>query len=118
MGQDYSIPFQQHQPGVVNEQTLEHLADSTSTSSNPVADFGGFEPFVDEEVIALFLSVTPRRVLEMVRDGEIPAHPIDRRSRNTWRFRISEVSETISAKKNTNGATLKLAVPGATRRKQ
>ncbi len=118
MGQDYSVPFQQHQPGVVNEQTLKHLADSTATSSNPVADFRGYEPFVDEDVIALFLSVTPRRVLEMVRDGEIPAHPIGRRSRNTWRFRVSEVSAAISAKENTTGGTLRAAVPGATRRKQ
>jgi hypothetical protein len=56
MGQDFSVPFQQHQPGVVNEQTLEHLADSTSTSSIPVADFGGFEPFVDEVIIGRFSS--------------------------------------------------------------
>lgn len=118
MGQDYSVPFQPRQSGVVNEQTLEHLTEATSIPSTPVADFRGYEPFVDEDVIALFLSVTPRRVLEMVRDGEIPAHPIGRRSRNTWRFRVSEVSAAISAKENTTGATLKLAVPGATRRKQ
>jgi hypothetical protein len=118
MGQDYSVTSQQQRSGVVNEQTLEHLTATESISSNPVADFRGYEPFVDEDVIALFLSVTPRRVLEMVRDGEIPAHPIGRRSRNTWRFRISEVSAAVSAKENTTGGTLRLAVPGATRRKQ
>jgi hypothetical protein len=42
MGQDYSVPFQQNQPGVVTEQTLKHLADATSISSIPVADFGGY----------------------------------------------------------------------------
>ena len=117
MGHDYSVPFQQHPSGVVNEQTLEHLAEATYTST-PVANFRGHEPFVDEDVIALFLSITPRRVLEMARDGEIPAHPIGRRSRNTWRFRVSEIDAHFSTKENTTGATLRLAVPGATRRKQ
>lgn len=73
MGQDYSVPFQPHQSGVVNEQTLEHLTEASSISSSPVVDFRGYEPFVDEEVIARFLQITPRRVLEMARDGEIPA---------------------------------------------
>ncbi len=117
MGQDYSVSFQQHQPGVVAEQTFEHLVDAAS-SSIPVADFGGFEPFVDEVVIARFRQITPRRVLEMARDGEIPAHPIGRGPRKTWRFRISEIDAHFSTKENTTGATLKLAVPGATRRKQ
>ena len=117
MGQDYSVPFQPRQSGVVNEQTLEHLT-GASIPSTPVADFRGYEPFVDEEVIALFLNVKPRRVVEMAREGEIPAHPVGRRSRNTWRFRISEIDAHFSAKENTTGGTLKVAVPGATRRKQ
>ena len=37
---------------------------------------GPFEPFVDEHVVARFLQITPRRVLEMARKKEIPSHPM------------------------------------------
>jgi len=52
---------------------------------------GAFEPLVNERVIACFLQVTPRRVLEMARKGHIPAHPLGSK-RRTWRFRVSEVN--------------------------
>jgi hypothetical protein len=52
---------------------------------------GSFEPFVNELVIARFLQLAPRRVLEMARKGELPAHPIGR-TRKTWRFRVSEIN--------------------------
>lgn len=54
------------------------------------ARLNAFEPFVDEIVVGLFLHIAPRRVLEMARRKEIPAHPIGR-TRKTWRFRISEI---------------------------
>jgi hypothetical protein len=44
------------------------------------------EPFVDGARAAEFLSFTRRRVLEMARSGEIPAHPIWHGRRKTWRF--------------------------------
>src|SRR5947209_14377672 len=78
------------------------------------ASFGSFERFVDEHVVARFLQITPRRVLEMARKGEVPSHPIGR-TRKTWRFRVSEVAGHFS---NTARATMPAAVPGATRRKQ
>lgn len=34
------------------------------------------EPFVTADVVAEFLCITRRRVLEMARSGTIPAHPI------------------------------------------
>lgn len=52
--------------------------------------WGGFEPFVDETVVAEFLGIEPRRVLEMARKRQIPAHPLGD-MRKTWRFRISEI---------------------------
>lgn len=55
-----------------------------------------FEPFVDEHVVARFLQLAPRRILEMARTGEIPAHPIGR-TRKTWRFRLSEIDAHFSA---------------------
>lgn len=80
------------------------------------ATFGSFEPFVDEHVIARFLQVTPRRVLEMAREGEIPAHPIGR-IRKTWRFRVSEIDAHFSAPQH-SGATMKPAVPVTRERKR
>lgn len=55
------------------------------------------EPFVDATVAAEFLCVTRRRVLEMARAAEIPAHPIGG-ERRTWRFRLSELSECVGSR--------------------
>ncbi len=46
------------------------------------------EHFVSVEVIAEFLVITRRQVLEMARKGDIPAHPIGRGRRKTWRFNV------------------------------
>ena len=59
----------------------------------------GNEQFVDPNRAAEFLSITRRRVLEMARAEEIPAHPIGRGRRKTWRFRLSELAEAIAAEK-------------------
>lgn len=57
------------------------------------------EPFVDADRGGEFLNLTRRRLLEMARSGEIPAHPIGRGRRRTWRFRLSELAEAIAAEK-------------------
>jgi hypothetical protein len=57
------------------------------------------EPFVDANKAAEFLVITRRRVLEMARVGEIPAHAIGEGKRKMWRFRLSELAEAIVAKK-------------------
>src|SRR4051812_43649990 len=49
------------------------------------------EPFVDANRAAEFLVITRRRLLEMARSGEIPAHAIGERRRKVWRFRLSEL---------------------------
>jgi excisionase family DNA binding protein len=56
------------------------------------------EPFVDADTAADFLSVTRRRVLEMARAKEIPAHPIGCGNRKTWRFRLSELADAVVTK--------------------
>jgi len=72
--------------------------------------------FVDEHVIGRFLQIAPRRVLEMARRGEIPAHPIGHK-RKTWRFRLSEIEAYFSAPEARNvGATISAAVPGTQNR--
>jgi len=58
------------------------------------------EAFVNGDRAAEFLCVTRRRVLEMARAGDIPAHPIGRGKRQTWRFRLSELAEAIVSNKS------------------
>jgi excisionase family DNA binding protein len=53
------------------------------------------EPFVAADTAARFLSITRRRVLQMARAGEIPAHPIGRGKRKQWRFRLSELADAF-----------------------
>jgi hypothetical protein len=74
------------------------------------------EPFVDADRAAEFLVVPRRRLLEMGRAGEIPAHPIGWGKRKTWRFRLSELADAIPAEKRAvpapNGISSTRAVPG------
>lgn len=78
--------------------------------------FEHLERFVDEHVIAAFLNITPRRVVEMARNAELPAHPIGH-ERKTWRFRLSEVDEHFRLQsKPPVRARMSAAVPGAARR--
>jgi hypothetical protein len=56
------------------------------------------EFFVDANKAAEFLCIRRRRVLEMARAKDIPAHPIGQGRRKTWRFRLSELGEAIAAK--------------------
>lgn len=79
------------------------------------AEFGGFEPFVDEFVVGRFLGFEPRQVLEMARAGEIPAHPFGH-TRKRWRFRLSEVEEHFSGIHNRAGAKMRTAVPATKER--
>jgi len=53
------------------------------------------ESFVDADEAARFLFLTRRRVLEMARGGELPAHPLGSGRRKTWRFLLSELHDYI-----------------------
>jgi hypothetical protein len=55
------------------------------------------EPFVDAVRAADFLSLKPRRVLELARSGELPAYPLGTGKRRVWRFRLSELALAVSA---------------------
>ena len=61
------------------------------------------EPFVAPDMAAKFLCITRRRVLEMARTGEIPAHPVGRGRRKQWRFRLSELADAFVAEKPGSG---------------
>jgi excisionase family DNA binding protein len=50
------------------------------------------EPFVDPDTAANYLRTTRRHVLEMVREGLIPGHPLDPHAKKKdWRFLLSEL---------------------------
>jgi hypothetical protein len=55
------------------------------------------EPFVDAVETGRFLQLRPRRVLELAREGVIPAYPLGTGSRRMWRFRLSEVAAALRA---------------------
>lgn len=57
------------------------------------------EPFVDAQRGAQFLGITRRRMLQLARDGSIPAHPIGNGKRKTWRFRLSELAKAMAVEK-------------------
>ena len=55
------------------------------------------EPFVTAKEAASFLCLTVRRVHEMARLGQLPAHPLGAGKRHTWRFRLSELAHALVA---------------------
>ena len=56
------------------------------------------EPFVDAAEAGEFLRLRPRRVLELARQGIIPAYPLGQGKRRVWRFRLSEIAEAVRAR--------------------
>lgn len=55
------------------------------------------EPFVDANAAAQFLNLRPRRILQLARQGSIPAYPLGNGHRRTWRFRLSELASALNA---------------------
>jgi len=66
------------------------------------------EPFVDSEKAAEFLSIRPRRLLELARKNVLPAYPIGQGHRRVRRFRLSELAASV-----TGGVNSRPAVPGS-----
>jgi hypothetical protein len=60
------------------------------------------EPFVAADVAAKVLCISRRRLLEMARAKDIPAHPIGHGRRKTWRFRLSELAEVMVDEKQSS----------------
>jgi hypothetical protein len=91
---------------------------ASTSRFGPVDRVVPVEPFVDENVVADFLVIEPRRVLEMARKALIPAHPLGDK-RKTWRFKISEIDAHFSlpAQKRAPGM-ISLAVPVTPQRRK
>ena len=62
------------------------------------------EPFVDATAVAQFLSITRRQVLELARAGKLPAHPLFGRRRKVWRFKLSEIDQSVSSSAKNPGS--------------
>jgi hypothetical protein len=62
---------------------------------NPLAEH---ERFVDAIEAGKFLHLRPRRVLELARQGAIPAHPLGSGERRVWRFRLSELASALCSR--------------------
>jgi hypothetical protein len=56
------------------------------------------EAFVDAEEAGEFLRLRPRRVLELARQGVIPAYPLGGGQRRVWRFRLSELASALCSR--------------------
>ncbi|SRR5579871_1700585 len=63
------------------------------------------ESLVTAQEAANFLAVTKRRILELARQGQIPAHPIGNGQRKTWRFRLSEIIDRLESKRKGTNST-------------
>jgi hypothetical protein len=61
-------------------------------------EFVDFEPFVDAARAAEFLNLRPRRLLQLAREGWIPAYPLGNGQRRVWRFRLSEIAAALAAR--------------------
>jgi Helix-turn-helix domain len=79
------------------EDALGQSSQTTSTKAG-ASPLKEPEPFVDAEEAGRFLSLRPRRVLELARKGIIPAHPLGEGLRRVWRFRRSELASAVCAR--------------------
>ena len=54
------------------------------------------ERFVNADTAAMFLGITRRNLLQKVRAGKIPAHPLDPEAqKKEWRFKLSELDRYL-----------------------
>lgn len=74
------------------------LRADTLVKSVDLGDAAGrkIEPFVSAEKAAEFLSLRPRRVLQLAREGALPAYPLGSGPRRVWRFRLSELASAVA----------------------
>jgi len=59
------------------------------------------EPFVDANEVANHLRIRRRQVLEMTRQGALPAYPLGAGStRRVWRYKLSEIDSAVASGTN------------------
>jgi excisionase family DNA binding protein len=75
---------------------------SSTSAGGPQAQALQFiEPFVDADTAATFLGITRRTLLQKVRAGKIPGHPLDPGAqKKEWRFKLSELDRYLCSAVN------------------
>ena len=69
---------------------------SASITSSPAQPVEIIESFVDADAVAAFLRITRRTLLQKVRAGKIPGHPLDPAAqKKDWRFKLSELDHFV-----------------------
>ena len=61
---------------IITEHLRDNLVAANMSQRNSMLTDTKREPFVDAVAAADFLHIRPRRVLELARQGEIPAYPL------------------------------------------
>jgi excisionase family DNA binding protein len=76
------------------------MSASHAIESSP---FQNVERFVSADTAAMFLGITRRTLLQKVRAGKIPGHPLDPSAyRKEWRFKLSELDRVLGARLNSS----------------
>lgn len=76
---------------------------SASIAGSPAEPLQIIEPFVDADTAAAFLGITRRTLLQKVRAGKIPGHPLDAAAqKKDWRFKLSELDRYVRAPLNSS----------------
>jgi hypothetical protein len=83
---------------ITNVDAIGQSSQTASTKAGASA-FKAPEPFVDAEEAGRFLSIRPRRALELARKGILPAHPLGEGLRKVWRFRLSELASAVGERR-------------------
>jgi hypothetical protein len=70
------------------------------------------EPYVDANIVAGYLKITRRQVLEMTRRGALPGYPLGMGpSRRAWTYRLSEINVAVALCANTPREASSAKVP-------
>lgn len=93
-------------------EPLEDISTKDNTpeaESLPTRHYRGFdpsmiEPFVKAEVVGEFLDMNKATVVHFAKAGYLPGHSLrESGKRSHWRFLLSEIKQSILAKKPANG---------------
>ena len=60
------------------------------------------EPYIDPQEAARFLSISPKTLTRLAREGVVPAHAIADRTRRRWRFLKSELDTWMHGRLHSN----------------
>lgn len=60
------------------------------------------EPYINPQEAARFLSISPKTLTRLAREGIVPAHSIGDRARRRWRFLKSELDTWMHGRLHSN----------------